>query len=120
LEEDSLMVADGAQSAGEIARSQRIQREAGRMKDVMVNLGWASVFMVVSAVVGIALILGASLVIPKLLDWLTPNIDEEKEIVRGNRAVAEYFGRLAASAILSISIVIAAAIIGGILFAVLG
>jgi len=49
---------------------------------------------------------------------LTPNIDEEKEIARGNRAVARYFGRLTAAAIVGISIVIAAAIIGGILFAI--
>ena len=89
------------------------------MKDVMVNLGWASVFMVVSAAVGVVLILGASLAIPKLLDRLTPTIDEEKEIARGNRAVAEYFGRLGAAAITGISIIIAASIIGGILFAVL-
>ena len=89
------------------------------MKDVMVNLGWASVFMAVSAAVGVVLIMGATLVIPKLLDRLTPAIDEEKEIARGNRAVAEYFGRLAAAAIIGISIIIAAAIIGGILFAVL-
>ena len=89
------------------------------MKDVMVNLGWASVFMAVSAAVGVVLILGAAMVIPKLLDRLTPAIDEEKEIARGNRAVAEYFGRLAAAAIIGISIIIAAAIIGGILFAVL-
>ena len=89
------------------------------MKDVMMNLGWASVFMVVSAAIGVVLILGAALVIPKFLDRLTPAIDEEKEIARGNRAVAEYFGRLAAAAIIGISIIIAAAIIGGILFAVL-
>jgi hypothetical protein len=89
------------------------------MKDVFVNLGWASVFMAVSAAVGVVLILGASLAIPKLLDRLTPTIDEEQEIARGNRAVAEYFGRLAAAAIIGISIIIAAAIIGGILFTVL-
>jgi hypothetical protein len=89
------------------------------MKDVMVNLGWASVFMAVSAAVGVILILGAAMVIPKLLDRLTPAIDEEKEITRGNRAVAEYFGRVAAATIISVGIIIAAAIIGGILFAVL-
>ncbi len=89
------------------------------MKDIMANLGWASVFMIVSAAVGVVLILAASLAIPKLLDRLTPAIDEEKEIARGNRAVAEYFGRLGAAAIIGISIVIAAAIIGGILLAAL-
>jgi hypothetical protein len=88
------------------------------MKDVLVNLGWASVFMVATAVVGGALIMVAAMLIPKLLDRLTPDIDEEKEIARGNRAVAEYFGRLAAAAIIGVSIIIAAAIIGGIQFAV--
>ena len=89
------------------------------MKDAIVNLGWASVFMAVSAAVGVILILAATMVIPKLLDRLVPTIDEEKEIARGNRAVAEYFGRLAAAAIIGISIIIAASIIGGFLFAVL-
>ena len=89
------------------------------MKDMIANLGWASVYMIVSMAIGVVLILGASLVIPKLLDRLTPAIDEEKEIARGNRAVAEYFGRLTAAAIIGISMVIAAAIIGGVLLAVL-
>ncbi len=89
------------------------------MRDMIVNLGWATVFMAVSAAVGVVLIMVAALVIPKFLDRLTPAIDEEKEIARGNRAVAEYFGRLGAAAIIGISIIIAAAIIGGILFAVL-
>ena len=89
------------------------------MKDMIANIGWASVYMIVSMAVGVIFILGASLVIPKLLDRLTPAIDEEKEIARGNRAVAEYFGRLTAAAIIGISIVIAAAIIGGVLLAVL-
>jgi hypothetical protein len=88
------------------------------MKDALVNLGWASVFMVATAVVGGVLIMVAAMLIPKLLDRLTPDIDEEKEIARGNRAVAEYFGRLAAAAIIGVSIIIAAAIIGGIQFAV--
>jgi hypothetical protein len=89
------------------------------MRDAMVNFGWASIFMAISALVGVVLILGAVFVIPKILDRLTPAIDEEKEIARGNRAVAEYFGRLAAAVIIGVSIIIAAAIIGGILFAVL-
>jgi len=88
------------------------------MKDALVNLGWASVFMVATAVIGMVLIMVAAMLIPKLLDRLTPDIDEEKEIARGNRAVAEYFGRLAAAAIIGVSIIIAAAIIGGIEFAV--
>ena len=85
---------------------------------MIMNLGWATVFMAVSAAVGVILVMVAARVIPKFLDRLTPAIDEEKEIARGNRAVAEYFGRLGAAAIIGISIIIAAAIIGGMLFAV--
>jgi len=86
------------------------------MKDALINLGWASLFTVVSAAIGLLLVLCASMAIPRVLDWLTPAIDEEKEIVRGNRAVAEYFGRLVAAAVIGVSIIIAAAIIGGVLF----
>jgi hypothetical protein len=48
---------------------------------------------------------------------LTPNIDEEKEIARGNRAVAEYYSRIVAACILGVSMVVAAAVLGGILSA---
>jgi len=84
---------------------------------VLLNLGWAAVFIIVAAVVGVALILASSWLVPRLIDRFTPNIDEEKEIALGNRAVAEYFGRIAAATIVGISIVIAAAIVGGIAFA---
>ena len=87
------------------------------MCEAFANIGWASVFMAVAAVVGIVLVLAATLVIPRLIERLTPNIDEDKEIARGNRAVAEYFGRVVAASIIGISIVIAAAILGGIAFA---
>jgi len=84
------------------------------MREVVMNIGWVIVFAVVAAGVGIGLVLAATLVIPRLLDRLTPDIDEEKEIVRGNRAVAEYFGRIVSACIVGISIIIAAAILGGI------
>jgi hypothetical protein len=84
---------------------------------VLLNLGWAAVFIVVAAGVGIALILASTWIVPKLIDRFTPNIDEEKEIAVGNRAVAEYFGRIVAATITGISVVIAAAIVGGIAFA---
>ena len=83
----------------------------------LVNLGWAVMFIAVSAVVGIVLILASTWVVPKLIDRLTPSIDEDKEIARGNRAVAEYFGRIVSATIIGISLVIAAAILGGIAFA---
>ena len=83
----------------------------------LVNLGWAAMFIVVSAAVGMVLILTSAWVVPKLIERLTPNIDEDKEIARGNRAVAEYFGRIVSATIIGISLVIAAAIVGGIAFA---
>jgi hypothetical protein len=52
-----------------------------------------------------------------LIDRLTPNIDEQKEIVRGNSAVAEYFGRVAGATIIGMSLVIAAAVLGGVIAA---
>jgi len=64
---------------------------------------------------GMVMIGAAAVLLPKFLDSMTPNIDESREIVRGNRAVAEYFGRIASSSILGVSVIIAAAVLGGIL-----
>ena len=36
-------------------------------------------------------------------------------MLRGNRAVADYFGRIVAASIIGISIVVAAAVLGGII-----
>ena len=87
------------------------------MSDVAMNIGWAVVFSFVGGVIGILLVLAASLVLPRFIDRMTPNIDEEKEIARGNVAVAEYFGRVVAASIIGISIVVAAAVLGGIIAA---
>jgi len=87
------------------------------MNDVMFNIGWAVVFSLMGGILGIALMLAAMAILPRLLDRLTPAIDEEKEIVRGNRAVAEYFGRIVAAGIIGLSIIVAAAILGGIIAA---
>jgi uncharacterized membrane protein YjfL (UPF0719 family) len=87
------------------------------MIETIRNIGWSLVFSIVGALIGIILVLASSLAIPRLLDRLTPNIDEHKEIVRGNQAVAEYFGRLVSAAIVGVSIVVAAAVLGGILAA---
>jgi hypothetical protein len=87
------------------------------MLETLRNIGWSIVFSVVSALVGMMLVLMASFVIPRLIDRLTPNIDEQKEIARGNGAVAEYFGRVVSAAILGVSLVIAAAVLGGVLAA---
>jgi len=87
------------------------------MSEVTRNIGWAVVFSFVGGVVGIALVLVSSLVLPRLIERMTPNIDEEKEIARGNTAVAEYFGRIAAASIIGMSVVVAAAVLGGIIAA---
>ena len=85
------------------------------MRETLTNMGWTVVFSVMAGVVGIVLVMGATMVIPKLLERLTPNMDEDKEIARGNRAVAEYFGRVVSACIIGVSIVVAAAILGGII-----
>jgi len=87
------------------------------MSEMAVNIGWAVVFSFVGGAIGIVLVLAASLVLPRLIDRMTPNIDEEKEIARGNVAVADYFGRVVAASIIGISIVVAAAVLGGVIAA---
>jgi uncharacterized membrane protein YjfL (UPF0719 family) len=87
------------------------------MTETMGNIGWSVIFSVVGGLVGMALILLASVVVTRLMSRLTPNIDEEKEIARGNRAVAEYYSRIVAACILGVSLVVAAAVLGGILSA---
>ena len=87
------------------------------MSEVLTNIGWAVVFSIVGGVAGMGLVLLASAILPRLIDRLTPNIDEAKEIVRGNVAAAEYFGRVVAAAIIGVSIVVAAAVLGGIIAA---
>lgn len=85
------------------------------MNDTYIDIGWAIVFSLVGGIIGILLILASTLFIPRILSRLTPNLNEDKEIARGNRAVAEYFGRVVGSTIIAIGIVIAAAILGGII-----
>jgi uncharacterized membrane protein YjfL (UPF0719 family) len=87
------------------------------MTETVSNIGWSVIFSVVGGLVGMALILLASVVVTRLMSRLTPNIDEEKEIARGNRAVAEYYSRIVAACILGVSMVVAAAVLGGILSA---
>jgi len=87
------------------------------MIETIHNIGWSIVFSVVGGLLGMVLVIVASFIVPRVIDRLTPNIDEQKEIVRGNSAVAEYFGRLASAAILGVAIVVAAAVLGGIMAA---
>jgi len=83
------------------------------MTATIYNIGWAMVFSLVGGLVGMALVIASTLILPGLIDRMTPNIDEQKEIARGNAAVGEYFGRVVAAAILGVSIVAAAAVLGG-------
>ncbi len=85
------------------------------MGETILNIGWAIIFSCIGGIVGIVLILIATMLLPRLMDKFTPKIDESKEIARGNQAVAEYFGRITAAGIIGTSIVIAAAILGGII-----
>ena len=87
------------------------------MIETIQNIGWSIVFSVIGGLSGMVLVLMASFIVPRLIDRLTPNIDEQKEIARGNRAVAEYYGRLVGAAILGVSIVAAAAVLGGVMAA---
>lgn len=82
---------------------------------VVANMGWAISFTVIGAIIGIALIVMGVSFLPRIINRSTPDIDEGKEILRGNVAVAEYYGRIVASSILGLSIIIAAAVLGGIL-----
>ena len=87
------------------------------MSDAVINIGWAVVFCIVGGLTGIVLVIAASVVLPKIIDRFTPNIDEGKEIARGNVAVAQYFGRVVGASIIGVSIVVAAAVLGGIIAA---
>ena len=87
------------------------------MSEVMMNVGWAVVFAVVGGFVGLILVLGGAAVLPRLINRFTPQLDEEKELARGNTAVGEYFGRVVGASILGLSLIIAAAVLGGILAA---
>lgn len=75
---------------------------------------WATTFTVLGALLGVAALLAIAPMIPRVIGRFTPHIDEELEIARGNRAVADYHGRIAAATITGVSIIIAAAIVAGI------
>ncbi len=87
------------------------------MSNLLQSIGLAAILALVGGVVGIAMILFSAAFLPRIIDRLTPNLDEEKEIARGNTAVAEYFGRIVAACIIGVSIVVAAAVVGGIIAA---
>ena len=77
------------------------------------NIVVGTAFALIAAVTGLVFLLIGAFLVPKIVDRLTPNINEEKEIVRGNMAVAHYFGGIVQAVIIGMSIIIAAAIIAG-------
>jgi hypothetical protein len=77
------------------------------------NVVVGAVFTVIAGAMGLLFMLLGAYLVPKIVDSMTPNINEEKEMVRGNLAVANYFGRVVQAAIIGMSIIIAAAIIAG-------
>ena len=87
------------------------------MFETVASLGWAMAFALVGGIVGFMMICAAASFIPRLLNKLTLNIDEEREIAMGNRAVAEYFGKIAHAAILGVSILVAAVVVAGLFIA---
>lgn len=82
---------------------------------VLTNIGWAISFTLIGGLVGASMVITAASVLPRIIERGTPHIDEGKEILRGNIAVAEYFGRIVSATIIGVSIVIAASVLGGIL-----
>ncbi len=87
------------------------------MIETVHNIGWSVVYALVGGLVGMSLVILFSIIAPRLIDRMTPHIDEQKEIVRGNTAVAEYFGRIVGATIIGLSIIAAAAVLGGIISA---
>ena len=49
------------------------------MFDTVQNIGWSMVFSLIGGLVGMVLVLLASVVVPRLVDRFTPNMDEQKE-----------------------------------------
>lgn len=88
------------------------------MLDFAQDLGWVLLFTLAAGLVGSVLFLFVGTLIPKFLNRLTPRIDEEKEIAQGNRAVAAYFGTVVGACIIGVAIVVASALVAGVLFLV--
>jgi len=87
------------------------------MIETLHNIGWSIVFATVGGLIGMVLVISSALILPALIDRMTPNLDEKKEMARGNVAVGQFYGRVVGSAILGVSIVVAAAVLGGLIAA---
>ena len=85
------------------------------MSGTVIDIIWAVTFSLLGGLTGAVMFVALAARLPKIFDALTPNVDEGKEMIRGNRAVAEYFGRIVSAGIVGISIIIGAAVLGGLL-----
>ena len=74
----------------------------------------AAVWTLFSAVLGILIAIIAAVIVPAIVDKLTPDIKEREELKKGNVAVANYMGQIVMGVTIGISIIIAAAIIAGV------
>ena len=74
---------------------------------------YITLYTLLGSALGTFIILLVARYVPGLIDRLTPNIDEQKEIVRGNQAAAQFYGLVSAAVIIGVSIVVAAAVLGG-------
>jgi uncharacterized membrane protein YjfL (UPF0719 family) len=72
------------------------------------------IYTVLGGVLGVLLMALSAFIVSRIVDLMTPRINDEKEIAKGNLAVATYVGQITQAVILGISIIIAAAIISGI------
>jgi hypothetical protein len=66
-------------------------------------------------VLGTVLLSLAAHIVPKIVDKVTPDIDDEKELLRGNVAVGVYTGMVTGAIIVGISMIVAASIIAGLM-----
>jgi hypothetical protein len=83
------------------------------MNEATAGLGSGSLYAIAAIVLGLVGLGLAAVLIPRLVQRFFPHIDEQREIARGNQAVAEYFGRIISAAILGVSIIIAAGLFVG-------
>jgi hypothetical protein len=81
----------------------------------LMESGLAVAYTIIGGLVGVAMMAVAMRIIPGIVDKVTPNIDDEKEMLRGNLAVGTYVGLVTAAAILGLSVVVAAAIMAGLM-----
>ena len=97
-----------------------MEAQSASLSGALAGIGWAGAYALAGALAGAVLMLLFSVTLPRIVNRMTPNIDEEKEIARGNQAVAEYFGRVVSAGIIGMSIIVAAAVLGGLLAALHG